>query len=209
MKPEPAMKYCALPPRSRQKGVTLMVALVLLLIVTLIALAAARTQTGEARLAANMTNRSTAIQSGEAALRYAEAQLLTAQYSPSSFAANTNGLYVLDNSVTTPEYLNSSVNWAPSSSSSSSGGSSSGSSGSGTSVITYSNATGSPSLSSDNLAASSTFMIEQLPAVAVPGESIGMVQYGSGVPPSNVYRITTVAEGRDSSSSVMLQSIFH
>lgn len=189
------MKYPASPARGRQQGVTLMVALVMLLIITLIAVAAARTQTAEARMAANLNNRSTAIQSGEAALRYAEGQLLTAQYSASSFAADANGLYTLDSSVTTPEYLNSSVSWTPGASN--------------TSVITYSSATGAPSLSSDNLSGSATFMIERLPAVAVPGESIGMVQYGSGVPSSNVYRITTVATGRDSTSSVMLQSIFH
>lgn len=195
MSPRSDMRHPAQPPRSRQRGVTLMVALVMLLIITLIAVAAARTQTAEARMAANLNNRSTAIQSGEATLRYAEGQLLTAQYSASSFASDTNGLYTLDSSVTTPEYLSSSVSWTPGSSN--------------TSVITYSSATGAPSLSSDNLSGSATFMIERLPAVAVPGESIGMVQYGSGVPSSNVYRITTVATGRDSTSSVMLQSIFH
>lgn len=168
-----------------QRGVALMVALVFLIVVTLIGIAAARIVTLETRLTGNVQNRDVAVQSAEAALRFAEAGLLQGSYT--NFAANGQGLYTFDSSQSSPWYA--SAGWTSSS----------------TTVLPY---TG-PALSSAGYAQAPQFIIEQMPSVALPGESIGMGQYGSGVPPSAVYRITARATGGDTTSHVMLQSIVH
>ena len=55
--------------RSRQQGAVLYIALILLLILTIIGVAAARLQTGEAVMARNDHNHQLAMQAAEAALR--------------------------------------------------------------------------------------------------------------------------------------------
>ncbi|HZP23956.1 MAG TPA: PilX N-terminal domain-containing pilus assembly protein [Terriglobales bacterium] len=172
-------------PLPGQRGVALMVALIFLIVVTLIGLAAARIVTLETRLTGNVQNRNVAMQSAEATLRFAETGLLQGTYT--NFAANGSGLYTFDLGQSTPWYA--SAGWSPSS----------------TSVLQYAG----PSLSSAGYAQTPQFLIEQMPSVALPGESIGMSQYGSGVPPSAVYRITARATGGDTTSYVMLQSIVH
>jgi len=162
-----------------------MVALVFLIVVTLIGIAAARIVTVEMRLTGNVQNRNVAVQSAEATLRFAETGLLQGSYT--NFGANGNGLYTFDPSQGAPWY--GSAGWTASS----------------TSVLPYSG----PALSSAGYARTPQFIVEQMPSVALPGESIGMGQYGSGVPPSAVYRITARATGGDSTSYVMLQSIVH
>lgn len=59
-------------PRHRQRGVALIVALVLLLIVTVLGLAGMRSAALQERMSANMFDRSLAFQRSEAALRAAE-----------------------------------------------------------------------------------------------------------------------------------------
>ena len=58
--------------RSRQQGAVLYIALILLMILTIIGVAAARLQTGEAVMARNDHNHQLAIQAAEAALRNTE-----------------------------------------------------------------------------------------------------------------------------------------
>ena len=77
--------------RSKQSGVVLFVALILLLILSLLGVTAARMQTVEERMARNDDNRQIGQQAAEAALRSAENGLLTGIYV--NFAGNTNGLY--------------------------------------------------------------------------------------------------------------------
>jgi type IV pilus assembly protein PilX len=179
-----------------QGGAALLVALMMLLIITLIGIAAARTQTLEVRLSSNLQNRNIAVQSGEAALRNAESGLLQSIYT--SFASNQNGLYLVDASVTQPWYSNTAVVWSSSS----------------TTVLPYSNSAGTatnngPSIASDDAAQPALYIIEQLPAITVPGESVATTTYGAGVPPSATYRITVKAVGGDTTSLVTLQTIFH
>lgn len=162
-----------------------MVALVFLIVVTLIGVAIARVVTLETRLTGNVQNRNIAVQSAEATLRFAEAGLLQGIYT--SFPANSGGLYTFDPSQGTPWYT--SVDWSASS----------------TGVLSY----GGPALSSAGYARTPQFVIEQMPSVALPGESIGMGTYGSGTPLSSVYRITARSTGGDTTSYVMLQSIVH
>src|SRR6516225_11224218 len=81
--------------RSPQQGAVLYIALILLLILTIIGIAAARLQTGEAVMARNDHNHQLALQAAEAALRDAEINLADGNWSIPQFAANANGLYVL------------------------------------------------------------------------------------------------------------------
>lgn len=83
----------------RQSGVTLIVVLILVLLVTLAGVAAVRSLVVEERMAANSLDRSLAMQSLEQTLRYAEgvasAQSQTVPFN-SNFSANTtyyNGIY--------------------------------------------------------------------------------------------------------------------
>src|SRR4029077_13879571 len=85
--------------RSRQQGAVLYIALILLTIVTIIGVAAARLQTGEAVMARNDHNHQLAMQAAEAALRSAEINLAAGNWSIAQFAQNTNGLYVLQTEV--------------------------------------------------------------------------------------------------------------
>ena len=63
--------------RFRERGAVLYIALILLVILTLIAVAAARLQTGEAVMARNEHNHQLAVQAAEAALRDAETNLVS------------------------------------------------------------------------------------------------------------------------------------
>jgi len=74
--------------RSRQQGAVLYIALILLIILTIIGVVAARLQTGEAVMARNDHNHQLALQSAEAALRDAEINLAIGNWSIPQFAAN-------------------------------------------------------------------------------------------------------------------------
>ncbi|MBL6750110.1 MAG: hypothetical protein ISP90_06280 [Nevskia sp.] len=178
------MSPSRIPYRRAQSGAALLVALVMLLIITLIGVSAARTQTLQVRMAANVHNRHIALQAAEGALRWAEGNLLQAVYT--SFESNANGLYNVDQNVATPYYKT--VTWSSSS----------------TSVISY---TG-PSLPSDNYAQAPLFIVERLPKVVGTGYSISVDQSGS-VPSLDVFRVTAQATGGDGTATVTLQSVFH
>ena len=185
--------------RSRQRGAVLYIALILLLILTIIGIAAARLQTGEAVMARNDHNHQLALQAAEAALRDAEINLAIGNWSIPQFAANTNGLYVLASeaqgavaAVAPAGSIADQINWnanypAPN-----------------PAALTYtgpalSNAPASPLLTQ--------VIIENLPPVARAGDPL--------CTPSNqtqscaVYRVTAHAVGADASASATLQSIIH
>jgi len=185
--------------RSRQQGAVLYIALILLIILTIIGVAAARLQTGEAVMARNDHNHQLALQAAEAALRDAEINLADGTWSIAQFAGNTNGLYVLSTEaqggvavLVQPGSIADQIDWnanypAPN-----------------RAAMTY---TG-PALA--NAAASpvaTQMIIEDLPPVARAGDPL--------CTPSNqtqscaVYRVTVHAVGGDGSASATLQSIVH
>jgi type IV pilus assembly protein PilX len=185
--------------RSRQQGAVLYIALILLVILTIIGVAASRLQTGEAVMARNDHNHQLALQAAEAALRSAEINLADGNWSIPQFAANANGLYVLQTeaqggvaALPQPGSIADQINWnlaypAPN-----------------PAAMTY---TG-PALA--NAAASPVLtqvIIEDLPPVARAGDPL--------CTPSNqtqscaVYRVTVHAVGGDASASATLQSIIH
>jgi type IV pilus assembly protein PilX len=78
-------------PGRRQDGVVLVVSLLMLLVLTLIGLAATRSTALEERMTANQADTEVAFQAAEAALRDGEGQLSAAALP--DFAANTAGAY--------------------------------------------------------------------------------------------------------------------
>ena len=177
---------------SRQSGVVLFVALILLLILSLLGVTAARMQTTEERMARNEDNRQIGAQAAEAALRAAESGLTNGLYSAAQFANNTNGFYELNPATGSVLQQPPSIWSVPGA------------------TITYPDpANPMPPLTALPAAAQSPkYIIENLPAVAMPGDSINQVQYATPVSPVTVYRVTANATGADSSSTTILQSIF-
>lgn len=185
--------------RPRQQGAVLYTALILLIILTIIGVTAARLQTGEAVMARNDHNHQLALQSAEAALRDAEINLADGNWSIAQFAQNGTGLYVLQTEVqgglaACPAGCSIVDNFpwnqnypAPN-----------------PNAMTYTgpalaNAPASPLLTQ--------VIIEDLPPVARAGDPL--CTPSSQTQSCAVYRVTVHAVGGDSSASATLQSIIH
>src|SRR5579871_741626 len=78
---------------ARQRGAVLFVSMILLVILTLIGVTAARMQTAEESMARNDHNHELALEYAEAALRNAEG--FVGKYNQADFASNGAGLYDL------------------------------------------------------------------------------------------------------------------
>jgi type IV pilus assembly protein PilX len=165
---------------SKQSGVVMFVALILLLILSLLGVTAARMQTVEERMARNDNNRQISAQAAEAALRAAEIGLLNGIY---SFTAGNPGLLSPDLTTGSPV---TGMDW---------------------SVAANSFAYPGPALT--NLPPPSRtpkIVIENLNPVAGAGQNIQVVGL-NGPPPVTVYRVTAQGVGADNSSTTTLQSI--
>ena len=177
-------------PHRNQRGAILFVSLVLLLILTLIGVTAARLQTAQETIARNDHNHQLAIQSAEAALRSAEASIWDGLYTPASFAANSNGLYDLGIEVSGAGTSSAdTIDW----------------NNPGTTSKSYAG----PALSGvPTPATPAQVIIESLPPVARAGEPLCTASYGASQACS-VYRITAHSVGADATAAATLQSIFH
>ena len=168
--------------RSKQSGVVMFVALILLLILSLLGVTAARMQTVEERMARNDDNRQIGQQSAEAALRSAENGLLTGLYV--NFAGNTNGLYapLLPNGspLTGMDWTNPA------------------------NTLPYA---GPAMTSMPPTAPAPKIVIENLPSVAVAGDDLSVTSLNPASPPVTVYRVTAQGIGADGTSTTMLQTI--
>jgi type IV pilus assembly protein PilX len=158
------------------------VALILLLILSLLGVTAARMQTVEERMARNDVNRQMGAQSAEAALRSAETGLLTGIYV--NFAGNTNGLYAPLLSGGSPLDL---MNWSLP-----------------TSAFTYA---GPAMTSAPASEPAPKIVIENLPSIAVAGDDISVSSLNPASPPVTVYRVTAQGVGADGTSTTTLQTI--
>jgi type IV pilus assembly protein PilX len=164
---------------SKQEGVVLFVALILLLILSLLGVTAARMQTVEERMARNEDNRQLGAQAAEAGLRGAEVGLLTGIYT--NFAGNANGLYAPLLSNGSPV---STLNW--------------------TTALAYA---GPPLAAVPAASQTPKFVIENLPSVAVAGDDLSVTSLNPASPPVTVYRVTAQGVGADGTSTTTLQSI--
>ena len=104
------MSHPRLQTPAGQRGVALAVVLILLVVMTLIALASLRGTLLEERMTSNMRDRSLAFESAEAALRQGEAAAITSK-STVPAAGCTNGLCGIPDPSATPVWLDDNV-WA-------------------------------------------------------------------------------------------------
>lgn len=102
-----ALQAPTIPVRLRQRGVVLVVSLLMLLVLTLIGLAATRSTTLEQRMTANQNDEAVAFEAAEAALRDGES-VLSGATSP-NYAGNTAGAYT--DSTMTVNWKT--INWDP------------------------------------------------------------------------------------------------
>ena len=105
------MNCCAAPSRScrtAQRGAVLITTVILLILLTLGALAAMSMNGTQTRVATNSADHQVAYQTAEGALGEAASKLLAGAYSASEFAANTKGLYVFDPTAA-PVWANPSI----------------------------------------------------------------------------------------------------
>jgi type IV pilus assembly protein PilX len=174
----------------------LYISLILLIILTIIGIAAARLQSGEAIMARNDNNHQLALQAAEAALRDAEINLADGNWSIAQFAQNTAGLYVLQTEVQGGipatcvngcSIVDPPFNWNTAGA---------------TMIYTgpaLANAPASP--------VATQVIIENLPPVARAGDPL--CTPSSQTQSCSVYRVTAHAVGGDASASATLQSIIH
>jgi type IV pilus assembly protein PilX len=180
--------------RSRQQGAVLYIALILLLILTIIGVAAARLQSGEAVMARNDHNHQLAMQAAEAALRNTEINLIDGNWTLPDFVQNAKGLYVLaDYAQLSGTSIADQINWN----------------------ANYPNPNTAQAMKYTGPALSDAppspivtqVIIEDLPPVARPGDPL--------CTPSNqtnscsVFRIIAHAVGADASASATLQTVIH
>lgn len=174
-------------PRRQQHGFVLIVALVLLLVLTLLGLAAAQSTSLQERMAGNARNQNLAFQAAEAGLRAGEGCLATAACT--NFTANTGGTYAFNaSSIPAVPLWNQAGFWTTPAN-----------------VMTYAAATAT---SVPAVAAQPEIIIEQMPPMAAPGGNIAQQQYGGGAPTIQLFRVTALGTGGDSNSQVMLQSMW-
>ena len=175
-----------MPYTNQQRGAVLIVALILLLVLTLIGVTAARMQTAEEGMARNEDNHQLALQAAEAALRDGES--LIPLHSQSDFLTDNNGLYDLPQELqaATPSSVADTINWnSP-----------------GTQSMQYTGASLGNAPASPQVA---QIVIESLPPVSGPGSPLTSSGYGLNAQ-WQVYRVPAHAEGGDGTSSVTLQS---
>ena len=126
-----------------EQGFTLIVALILLLILTVVAVTQVSFNTMVTRIATNSADALVAFQTAEGALNQAANQLLASTYTPSNFISNSNGLYLF-NANNAP--LWTTVNWSSA----------------GAVISSY----------QGNSNAQGAYIIEQLPSVTMPGQNM-------------------------------------
>src|SRR6185437_16243721 len=173
--------------RREQRGVVLFTALVLLLILTLVGVLLARSESVEESISENDQDHQLALQAAEAALRYAEAGLYGGDYSAAQFIGDANGLYT---------WQSGSPDWYQQYSLSTPSG-----------LLTYGSGAQGTGATLPVVAPGPQFMIEKLPAATLPGEALGAAQYDSPTPPINVYRITAYSYGGDTNTTAEVQEI--
>jgi type IV pilus assembly protein PilX len=166
-----------------QRGAVLFVSLIFLLVLTLLGVMLARSQTTEERMAQNDSNHDLAVEAAGAALRFAELNIRSGIYS--NFGQNNAGLYLPDpttvGSVYTPAI------W-----------------GTPGAVLPY---TGTALTS---VPTAPQFIIEELTPTAMSGTPLTTVcSYGGGNSDCvNVYQITANAYGGDKTANATLRSIY-
>lgn len=173
-----------------QRGIVLIVALLLLLVLTLLGLAATQSTSLEERMAGNARNHDLAFQAAQAALTAGVACVQTSSALCDTFSnlsTGGHGAYQFIPGSTVTLWTQAGF-WTNSAN-----------------TLSYSTYTG---VNLPQVAAQPQFIIEQLPPVAAPGGSLGTPQFGGGTPGVMRWRITAQGTGGDKNSVVMLQAVY-
>jgi type IV pilus assembly protein PilX len=164
---------------STQRGSTLGVSLIFLVLLTLLGLTAMQDTGLQERMAGNARDKDIALQAGEAALRDAETYLQTPILP--AFNGGTSGLIAFDHDGIDPAFWDdASYGWANDSRS-------------------YGGA------DIDGVANQPRYVIEELPDATLPGESLAADE---PVEDHGVYRVTVRAEGGTSDAVTILQTVY-
>lgn len=170
--------------RSSQRGVVLITAILMLLVLTVIALLAMAIPVVQTRVAANTANAQIAFATSDGTARFAQAVLAGAIPSKPDFLANSGGLYFFD--PTLAAWWNP---WLTGSAPAS--------------VITtpFSGGAVNPG----------QYIAEELHPIILPGQSAAMPGYGSGGLNPRVIRVTANAGGANPASQAteLVQGTYH
>jgi len=149
------------------------------MILTLVGVLLARSESIEESIAENDQDHELAVQAAEATLRFAEVGLYSGTYA--NFAGDTAGLYTWQSG--TPDAYTQYNLSSPAGA-----------------LLTYTGA-------ALPVVANPQFLIESLPSAALPGSSLSATTYGAPTPPISVYRITAYSYGGDRNTTAELQEI--
>lgn len=152
-----------------QQGYIMVMSMVLLILLTVLAVTQVSLNTTQTRVAANATDTEVSFEKTEGALNEALSLLINGSYSADNFIANNNGLYLLDASAY-PKWAT--VNWSNHAEV----------------INSFQGYSGSKA----------SYIIEQLPSVIKPGQSMKS--------PTHVYRVTARTVGASGNSSIILQA---
>jgi type IV pilus assembly protein PilX len=126
--------------RPSQRASVLITTMILLMMLTVLALAMISLNTTQTRIATNSADAQEAYQTAEGALNQAAANLQAGNYPLANFIANTNGLYTFD-SASAPLWT----------------------------TVAWSNASGALQCTACGASTNAAYIIEYLPAVNIPG----------------------------------------
>lgn len=176
--------------QSKQRGVVLFVSLILLLILSLLGVTAARMQTVEERMARNDDNREIGAQAAEAALRAAEVGLEIGNIVPPF--SGTNGMYAPVLSQAGPQGTPLiGMDWS-----------------SAAATLPYSGTlVAGPALTSlPAVSQNPKIVVEQWITTAQSSDDISVASL-TAASPVNVFRVTAQGMGADNTSTTTLQTI--
>ncbi|HET7570474.1 MAG TPA: PilX N-terminal domain-containing pilus assembly protein [Gammaproteobacteria bacterium] len=166
----------------RQKGVVLVVALLILLVLTLIGLAATQGTTLEEKMAGNRQAHNKAFQAAEASMIDAEHQLAIGNICTAF--DGTQGCYPPPDPTAIGESsLWETIDWTDP-----------------TKTFAYSGTI-------DGLSLKPRYAVQQLPPEPAPGQNLGQAEYGN-VPPLQFLQITAEATSGDTPGEVILQGAY-
>jgi type IV pilus assembly protein PilX len=174
---------------TKQKGVVLVLGMLILFVLTLIGLTGMRMTTFEEKMAGNVKDKNTAFQAAEAALMAAESNIETNIITTGNFDTDgTDGLYDDSN-----EEIWNLVDWEGTDS------------GNDNEVITYS-AFGS----TYNVNTSPKYVVEHYASVVEEVDALNLDNYGSGTGAgqTEMFRITARGTGQNDNARVILQETF-
>lgn len=165
----------------RERGAAMVIALVMLLVLTLLATASARMTLMEERMTGNTQDRNIAFQAAEAGLRAGEDEAQVPVLP--DFDVNTKGLYTPAAPGDTPVW--DLVDWADENE-----------------VLVSAEMVDAPGMLGD---ATVSYVVEQLPRIATPGESLAG---DTTVDEATFYRVTSRGVGVSGNATVTLQTTF-